>query len=62
MLADYFVDAMWVAFRQARTGDITAKQGQAEVKVLWQLADDAGLSSEVAQVIINRSEATIGER
>ena len=55
--AEDIVDAMWVAFRQARAGDITAQEGQQAVTGYWTVADAAGLSRAVADVIVRRSEA-----
>ena len=57
--AEEIVDAMWIAFRQARAGGISARAGQVAVSDYWAIAKASGKSSAVAAVIVSRSEATI---
>ena len=57
--AEEIVDAMWAAFRRARAGDITAREGQDAVKDYWKVADAAGLAGAVSKTILSRSEAVI---
>ena len=57
--ADEIADALWTAFRQARAGDITAREGQDAVSDYWKVAEAAGLSRDVGDIIIRQGEAKI---